>query len=161
MKIKGRKLEPPKPLDIVLVREPKEDTIRLKAGAVLNIEDFIKLYPEPQPPMRITPTDTKGTPNFKDKAYLEEMRKYLDCEMGWTYARSLSATPGIEFEVIKLDDPKTCTLENFREELKAAGILPLEINYVIRRINQANAMDEDRLEEARKRFLLQEAGQSQ
>lgn len=157
MKIQGQKLEPPKPIDIVIPRGD-EEPIRFKAGAVLDYEEFEKACPVPAPPTVGKPGG-KMLPDYKDATYLAAIDKWWDRKQGWLFLKSLSATPGLEWETLTLTDANTWSFETLVLELKASGFTVNETNLVLREVHKANAMDERHIEEVRKRFLQQEAPQ--
>lgn len=161
MKIKGRKIQPPKPIDVIFPRVPEEDNLHFKVQAVLDYDDFYKACPEPEPPLKAKPGDAKAKIDPNDKDYLKSYGEWASKQQVWMYLKSLSATDGLEFETISLADPDGCTFDKFRAEAIASGLHPIEFSHLIKQIRRANAMDESHLEEARKRFLLQQAEQKE
>lgn len=160
MKIKGKKLEPPKPRDVVFPREPEEDSLHFKVQAVLDYDEFEKKCPEPEPPMTRKPGDTQAQPNWDSPQYVKLWAEWSTRQRGWMLLKALSATSDMVFETMSLDDPKSCSQDAFKKELIESGLLPREVNLLIREIHRANAMDESHMEEARKRFLSRSAEES-
>jgi hypothetical protein len=163
MKLKGKKLEPPKPVDIVLPR--KDEVIRLKAQAVFSYDEFDKLCPTPELPSIIEPGKKPRPITEKDKDAWAEHERDLNSwwhkRRGWLYIKSLSCTPDLEWEQISLNDPNTWTFRNFVAELKASGFTDNEIGHIIQEVDRANALDEKHIEEVRERFLSEEARSAQ
>lgn len=67
--------------------------------------------------------------------------------------KSLEATPDLEWENVDVEDPNTWN--NFRQEMTDSGFSAIEINRVIAECLNVNALNEEKIEEARQRFLLQ------
>jgi hypothetical protein len=65
--------------------------------------------------------------------------------------KSLEETEGLEFESIKLDDHTTWT--NVYKEFKDSGLCDMEITRLIDGVMEANSLSDERVEEARSRFL--------
>lgn len=152
MKIKGKAIEPPKPFEVVIPRT--EGDIVLKVQAVLDYAPFNKACPEPEPPTTAKPGQAPKK-NWDDPKFKQTWSDWFDKRQGWMAVKSLSATEGLEFDSISVDDPDSCNLKKLNDELRAAGFLEPEIRYIGKKITQANAMDEKHIEEARERFLRQ------
>jgi hypothetical protein len=69
----------------------------------------------------------------------------------WMFLTSISATPDLEWETVKLNDPNTW--ENWRKELRDSGFSIPECNYLWSSFSEANSLDNSKIEEARERFL--------
>lgn len=149
MKIKGKKIEGPNEAIIVIPRSTGNDII-LKARAVLDMGVFDKMCPMPVPPQRML-AGGRMVPNLKDKGFLQQIDKHSTQRLSWIILTSLEATEGLEWEKVKLDDPSTW--EEFRVEMKESGFADIEINRVIAECINVNALNEDKIEEARDRFL--------
>ena len=159
MKLKGKTLEPPKPVDIVLPRG--DDVIHLRAQAVFDYSEFEKACPEPTPPFKMKPGEKPpGTKDFDDKGYKRDWAEWYDRRTGWMLVKSLSATDGLEFDAMRADQPATCSQKGLFEELTKSGFLDAEVDHIVRCIRRANALDERHMEEIRQRFLRQQAEQS-
>jgi hypothetical protein len=149
MKIKGKKLSGPNKIFIVLPRDGED--LCFVAQGVLDYDEFNKLCPLPKPPMVRRKGDDEGTPDFSDPKYQESIQKYGAEKSAWMILKSLEPTEGLEFETIKMDDHTTWT--NVYKELKDAGLCDMEITRIIDGVMEANCLSDERVEEARTRFL--------
>ena len=149
MKINGKKIEGPNEEIIVIPR--KDEDIVFRAKAVLNYEEFDKLCPTPIPPM----IKKKGTdfpiPDIEDTNYQNKLATYATKRTSWMILKSLEATDGLSWDTIKMSDPDSW--ENFEKEMKDSGFSDIEINRIVIGVQTANCLNEEKLEEARKRFL--------
>ena len=149
MKLKGKKLSLPN-IEIIVFPRPDEDIV-FKAKGVQNVDDFEKICPKPRPPVSLLPGGAKRE-NIEDKGYLEKFDEWSEIKTAWIVLKSLSATEGIEWETVNMEKPET--YKNWQQELKDSGLLDTEINHIFKAILSANSLDEDKLDDARKRFLL-------
>lgn len=155
MKIKGKKIEGAN-IEIIAIPRGNSEDIILMAQAVLDMSPFDKMCPTPLPPIR--KIDGIDVPNLKDKNYQQQVGKHAEKRMAWTVITSLEATEGLEWE--KVDAGDSSTWLNLRSELKDSGFSDVEINRIIGGVVTANALNEDKIEEARERFLLLQQVQS-
>jgi hypothetical protein len=149
MKFKGKKLEGPNEVIIPILRDG-EDMI-FKARAVLSYEEFDRVCPVPKPPMVLLKGNDEATPALKDPKYMKAMDEYSLKRSAFMIITSLSATPELEWESVKMDDPSTWI--GYEEELRKAGLSAMEIGRLIGGVLDANGLDEQKIEEAKKRFL--------
>src|SRR6185436_15627483 len=70
---------------------------------------------------------------------------------GWMIFQSLKATEGLEWDLVKEEDPESWVKVD--EEFKAAKFSEYEIGRIYNGVMAANCLDERRVEEARKSFL--------
>ena len=127
-----------------------------KFAAVLDFADFEKLVPEPKPPNKML-VGGKTIQNVEDSGYKEEISKWSLKRFNWTFLKSISATESLEWDKIKLDDPNTW--DSIEDELKESGFSMSEIGRLYTGFHVANAMNEQKLEIARKHFLQVQRGQ--
>jgi hypothetical protein len=131
------------------MKEINNDII-FKATAVLSFENFEKICPPPKPPISKRP----GGESFQNVENSEFKIKELQFNVNrtnWLIVESLKATEDLEWETIKPDDPETWA--NWEKELGDFGLNWKEIGVVRQGIWKANALDDAKLEEAKKRFL--------
>lgn len=147
MRLSGRTLSPPKPQRIVIPRE-EEDPIILFAGAILDYGPFNALCPRPVPPA-IMKVGEPTRHDFNSPIYAQKLTAYSQRRTDWMLLTSLSATSGLEWDSVKLDDPKTWN--NIHEEL-AKVFTESEIHLIIQGVTNANVPSEDRQQEALQRF---------
>jgi len=152
VKLHGKKVEGPRVGVVVIPRLDKD--LVFKAQAVLDHDDFDKLYPEPQPPEILRPGGEKSN-DVTDKSYLAKVERYSEARTNWMMLKSLSATPGLEWETVDMKNPKTWG--NWRKELIADGFSIVEINSILECIVDACGLSAGKIEEATKRFLATQA----
>jgi len=150
MKIKGRKIDKPN-IEIIVIPRGDGESIVFKAQAVLDYEPFRKLCPAPEAPRRMLPGGVMQE-NIEDKDYLLKLGEYQTLRMAWVMLESLKATEDLEWETIKADEPSTWA--NFTKELEESKFSNAEIQMIVDGVAAANALDEEKIEAARKSFLL-------
>lgn len=149
MKIKGKKIEGPN-VEIIPIPRAMSDDIIFMAQAVLDMDPFEKMCPTPIPPMkRLASGET--IPNLQDEAYLKSLQNLATKRLAWMVLTSLQATEGLEWEIVDISDHTTW--ENFREELRQSGFSDIEINRIVAGCINVNALNDDKIEAARERFL--------
>ncbi len=146
MRIGGKEVNGPHEELLVLPRG--EDQIVIRAKAVEDMDPFEKLCPEPKPPGRLTRDGF--VPNEKDENYLKMMEHHGSQRLAYMVLHSLIPSD-IEWEKVLIDNPKTW--KGWQGELKESGLTQIEINRIIQTVMRANALDEDKLEEARATFV--------
>jgi len=155
MKIGGVEVKGPN--EEVLVLPRMGDDIVIRTRAVTSMDEFDKLVPEPKPPGKLTKDGFVPLPN--DETYRQKLETYNSQRLAYMIIQSLKPSK-IEWESIIEDNPKTWA--NWTDELKQAGLSEVEVNRIVLCVMQANALDEDKLKEAREVFLLGQAeGQSE
>lgn len=149
MKIKGESLKDPNEDFIVIPRGDRK--IVFRARAVLDMDEFTKLCPEPKPPMKLLKGGIKEE-DRQNPRYKTELETYGRKRMGYMILKSLEITEDLEWEKMSLADPSTWG--NFEEEMKESGFSQMEQIHIINLVMNVNALSETRLEQARKDFLL-------
>lgn len=149
MKIHGNRIDSVNEVLIPILR-PTGD-ILLKAQAVHDKSDFEKLVKEPEAPMVMHRGSTAHVPNFEDPGYREKQKKFNQLRSDWLVLKSLQATDGLEWENVKMEEPDTW--QNWRQELVDSKFTDGEIVRIMNAVVEANGLDEDKIEEARQRFL--------
>lgn len=155
MKYNGQTFDAPSEAVVVLIKNGKD--IPFKARAILDYSRFDALCPRPKP-KKIMKAGGKEELLFNDPSYLAALNHWGTVKTAYTIVESLKATPGLEFETVKEDDPTSWS--NWRQEFEKAFFTDPEITRIVSAVWEANGIDEDKLEEARKRFLSGE-GQEQ
>ena len=148
MKILGKRIGEPEPKVVVIERKDKDGDVEqfvFTLKAVFDRQTFDEICPKPKPKVSL-----KDGPII-DADYRKRVEEYSTHKTYWTILDSLSATDGLEWEKVKLDDPSTWTL--FEDELIESGLTQGEINYLVTQITDANSIDEATMEEARERFF--------
>jgi hypothetical protein len=150
MKIKGRKIEGPNVVTIVIPRDNAPNIV-FRAQGVLDMEEFEKLCPRPQPPEMLQRGIGK-VQNIEDPGYKQEVKEWGKKNLSWRVLKSLSATDGLEWELVKMHDSNTWNL--WEEELKQSGFSDIELQRILTGVMDANSLSEEKVEIARQRFLL-------
>jgi hypothetical protein len=149
MRIKGVDLTKPSITIIPIIKGDQE--IIFQAACVTDYSEFEALVKKPEPPMRTVRGEKVATPNFESQDYQKAILDYGTKQTNWMMLKSLEATDGLDWETIDMSNPSTW--ENFEKELKSSGFNDFQIIQIIRGITEANGLSEDRINEARKRFL--------
>ncbi len=142
------------PCEEILVLPRGDQQIVFRATGIKDMDGFTKLCPEPEPPKKLI----KGgkTADTEDAGYKEAVKIYEKRRTAYVVIVSLRPSE-IEWDTIKLDSPSTWL--NWEEDLKNAGLSTIECGRVLQLVMQANSLDEDKLEAARKLFLLETLAQ--
>lgn len=150
MRLKGKTFTGPN-TKIVAFPRPNEDAVFI-LQAVLNYDEFDKIVPRPVPPVIAPAGENKELPinDLKDPKFREQMKVYAEYRIAWYMLQSLKATPGLEWDTVKSDDPETWP--NWRKELKDAFFSDNEIAILEQTSVEVNSLDEELLEKARNRF---------
>jgi hypothetical protein len=146
MRIGGVNIEGPNEEILVLPRLGEDIVIR--AHAVSDMEMFNALVPEPKPPGKLTKNGME--PLFNDETYREKLKRYGEQRFAFMVITSLIPSE-IEWSDVDLDNPKTW--RNWEQELKDAGLSTVEVDRITVCVMRANALDENKLKEARELFL--------
>lgn len=137
------------PHEELLVLPRGEQQVVFRARTVLDFNEFEKLCPEPKPPGKLTKDG--WTPNLEDQNFRQMLGHYTAQRIAWLVLKSLEPSE-IEWKTVEMSNPSTWL--NYVTELKDAGFSQVEINRIVHTTMVANALDEAKLEEARKVFLL-------
>lgn len=153
MKLFGHAIAGPNVEHLVLPR--KEYDIVITAQAILDDKPFDLLCPKPKPPKAQRPgvNGSNWSDDLTDEHFLKAVNRYSEQRTAWTILQSLSATPKemMEWETVKLEDPGTWT--KWQNELKSAYFTDSEIIAIMQLVWSVNGMSQEKLDEARKRFL--------
>lgn len=148
MRLFGKTVNSPSIEHIIIPREPKD--IVLVACAVTSNDEFDKLYP----PVLAPKIQFPGKPvveDVTDAEYLKAVAVRGEAYSSWLLLKSLSATPTLEWETVKLNDPSTW--KNVNAELQSAGFTAIEISRIYQGVASANGLNEDKVKKARERFF--------
>lgn len=148
MKLHGKKIEGPNVEVVVIPRS--EDNLVFKAQSVLDYEIFDAVCPMPIPREVLKPGGER-TLLFEEKTYQEAMDKWASKKTDWMVLKSLEATESLEWETVNIDDPDTWS--NYREELRAASLSPMEIARIVNAVMAACGLDQKKIDEATAAFL--------
>lgn len=148
MKINGRAISGPNIEYIVLPRGNGEDIV-FTAKAVLDLSRFENLVAEPKPdkmtlPGGIIKEDVDG------KAYKIAMDQFNAKRYAFIMIESLRESE-IEWDTVDYDKPETWS--NWQTDLKNAGFANSEVHAITMGVASANGLNQDKIEQARSRFL--------
>jgi hypothetical protein len=153
MKIQGQKVVAPPKEEIVVIPRDGGDLI-FKACMIESYEDFDKLCPRPEPPSKmIKGGKQQSFPD--DPKYLERLHKWAANRAHWMFIKSLEPSE-IEWETVDLSNPDTW--ENYQTEMEESGLSQIEQIRVMQIIQDANGLNQSKIDEATERFL---AGQQE
>lgn len=148
MKVNGITLTTPR---VVKVYLPVADgqAVEFKFRPLAADEDFEKILSKPKPPVRQKPGGVIFH-NLEDPTFKRNIAEWVTKKLDWEFLKSISATDGLEWATVKLDDPETW--KNWRDEMeKVFGTS--EINKVYQGFLDAQYISEEVMEKARARFL--------
>ncbi len=148
MKLKGREIKGPNYEYIIIPRY--DGDIVLKAQAVLDRKGFDSVYPVPKPPT-ITKANGHVEADFTDAAYLGLMERRNQAQYGFVLMTALSVTEDLEWGILSFSKPETWS--QWEEELRSSGFSNSEIQLIMDGVSAANGMNQEKLEQARKRFF--------
>ncbi len=148
MKLRGKKLSNTN-LEICIIPRGNGEDIVFKCQAVIDMDDFDKLCPEPKIPIRRV-RDQK-IEDVEDPLYKGLSALHAEKRINYLILKSLEATEDLEWETVNMSDSETW--KNYQKELKDSGFSMIEINRIVQSVMIANCLSESRLEEARKAFL--------
>lgn len=159
MKIGGIKHEYLPASDIIVFPRPTQD-IAFRATAMLDRRAFDKLVKEPKiKKMRTSKGDL--VPNPEDEGYKISVQQYNKRYMQYMFLTCLTAIPAdgsedlpVEWETVELEKPETWG--NWEKELEEAGFSEMERQRLYNLVMRVNSLDENRMDEARKSFLLRQ-----
>lgn len=153
MKIKGMDLTKPYEIVVVIPRDPSPAVFKVRA--VRDLDAFDKIVPPVKAPMIRRPGKAAET-NEADPEYRKAFNRRGLQYQAWINLMCLSATEGLEWDTVKLDDPSTYI--NYVDEL-SANFTPFEVNRILEACNQVMGLSEKHLAEARERFLSGDTSQ--
>lgn len=154
MKINGRIFKQPFKDCLVLPRE--DEPVIFWAKAVVSFKEFNAMCPAPTPPKIMRPGGSVET-RFDDPNFTKSFEEHNTRRNDWFYLESLKATPGLEWETIKENEPSTWA--NWKQELLEQFFTESEINRIQALIHSVNSLNDDSLEEAKASFLASQAKQ--
>lgn len=152
MKLHGVKISGPN-VETIIIPRGDGAPIVLKAQAVLDMDEFNRLCPMPEAPMKMIKGGAR-VPNTEDPHFLAAAEDVGKKRIAFMLVKSLEVTPGLEWDTVKLNEPSTWL--NYNEELKESGFSDVEVNRIIAGVMAANCLSDDKIDEARQRFLASE-----
>lgn len=152
MKLFGQQVTGPNVETLVIPRQDFD--IVILAQAILDDKHFDDLCPRPKPTKVLKAGSGEWTEDTKDEEFVKQLNNWGIQHTSWTVITSLRATPKetLEWEKVKLDDPSTWNL--WREELREAYFTDYEVMLIQNLVFAANGLNQQKLDEARNRFLV-------
>lgn len=139
---------------VVVIPRPGNDIV-FKAIAVTDEEPFIKLFPQPTPPVNEYPNGDKIL-NVEDETYVAALDVWANAKTDWLVLQSLKlGSPEVTWDTVDMADHTTW--RNYQTELKDAGFSEMEIMRIIGCVISANGLDQDKIDRATKSFLAERA----
>ena len=158
MEIAGVKLGAPAPKLICFPRTNPETgeeyEIPFMCGAVLDFSEFNEAFPEPKPG-KIRRPGKEEEDDFENPAYRDAVMDYSVKKIQFMLLKSLESTEGLTWNKVKIEDPETWEL--WKEEMAEVGFTEMEISKLQLEVMQANAFDDETLNEAKANFLRRQA----
>lgn len=147
MKIGGNEVKGSCEEYLVLPRLDQPDIV-FHAVAIMSMDEFDQMCPTPKP----KPVLKAGgwEERYDDPDYMESLEKYAELRYAYILLKSLEPS-GIEWDSVDAGKPSSWL--NWRKDLVAAGFNSTEINRIVNCVSAANALDEDKLADARESFL--------
>ena len=149
MKMMGKKLDRPNREIIAIPRADGEDVVFI-AQAILSYEEFDALVPAPKPGIKVL-KGGKRVEDFDSPTFKADVKAYSTKRYYWMVLKSLKETPGLEWETVDYADPSTWA--NYEKELRDSGFSDVECQRILKGVSDANCLNEEKVDEARKRFL--------
>ena len=152
MKMHGKIVQVPIEEVIVIPRETGD--LVFKARPVIDWDKHTALDPKPEPPVIKRP----GQPdqkNVEHPKYKKKFNAWAERRWSWMTLESLSATEGLEFETVKMEDPETWI--NWKDEMASAGLVLTEIARIEELVLVACRLDQTKIDRATEAFLAEQA----
>lgn len=148
MKLFGVSIQGPNIETLVIPRANYD--IVFKAQAILDPDPFYALCPTPTPPRVMKPNEG-FKPDYKDPNYLALVEKWAEKKTSWMIIESLKVTEGLTWDKVDYSNPETWTL--WMDELKESYFTDSEMTRIVNLVYSANGLNDDKIDEARNRFL--------
>jgi hypothetical protein len=140
------------PEEVVVIPRQTGDLI-FKAKPVLDYSEFDALCPRPKPKLRVLASGEQ-MPQTESKDFQEALSEYATRRFNWMILKSLEATPGLQWDTVKMDDPNTWA--GYEKELGDV-LSSLQVAKIIGIVIAACGLDENKIAEATKSFLAGQA----
>lgn len=124
--------------------------IKIFARAVPDLEEFRQMVPLPKAPASLKRGQGK-VENTNDPTYRQQVLDYNTKRMAYMVIVGLEPSE-IEWETVDFNDPGSWT--NWEDELRDAGLTEIECNLILNLVLEVNQLDDNKLEDARKSFVL-------
>lgn len=136
--------------NVTVVIPRKDFNLVFTFQPVLDFDEFDKIYPEIEPTVKVVPGGEKTT-DYNSPDYKEKVKKREEARSAWAFLTSISATEGLEWSTVKMEDPSTWI--NFEKELRTFGIGPGESQSLMKAVIDASGITNEHVKEATEAFL--------
>ena len=126
---------------------------RLPRRGLKDMSEFSTICPAPKPPGKLTKDGF--IPNTNDPSYQQLLTMWGTKRLGYMAVKSLEPSE-ITWDTVDIANP--ATWGNWETDLKNGGLNQFEVNRVTGLVLEANSLDDDKIERARRIFLLGSAG---
>jgi hypothetical protein len=128
---------------------PRGDTqLVFRAHGLKDMSEFSTICPAPKPPGKLTKDGF--IPNTNDPSYQQLLTMWGTKRLGYMAVKSLEPSE-ITWDTVDIANP--ATWGNWETDLKNGGLNQFEVNRVTGLVLEANSLDDDKIERARKLFL--------
>ncbi len=148
MKIAGKKVEGVSRKSVTINREDSDITFVFEA--IMDDSEFEELCPRPKPGVKMVPGGSK-VPDLENKDYKKALDEWAVKKGEWSFLKSISATPDLEWDTVDLGNPDTW--KNYPKELLASGFSPGEQYRLMQAYMYVIGLDEEKVNEAVDSFL--------
>lgn len=148
MKIQGKELKTRNREPIVIERQ--DQRFYFIAEAIVSYEEFDKLVPLPEAPMKMLPGGVQEK-DLKNEEFRQRVLDYGALKTHWFVITSLKTTEGLEWDTVDYDNPDTWG--NWATDLQNSGFTAFEIDRLVEGITKANGITTKSIEQAREDFL--------
>lgn len=137
------------PRDVVVFPRAEQNLIFHIIG-VESFEEFDTICPRPKPPQMLK--KGRQQDNFDDPAYAKQHEAWAQARQDWLLIKALAVPENeITWDEVIISDPTTYAKVN--DELRAIGLTQIELNRLIGKMYEVNALSETGMESARANFL--------
>jgi hypothetical protein len=149
MKVNGKAINGPRVHTLVLPYGDGDDFIVFKFRGLTTKDDFEAVMARPKPPT-IQHPGKEPFKNLEDANYRASMQAWGEKKINWEFLKSISVTDGLEWATVDMANPETWG--NWRKDIEDNfGVV--EFSRIFGGFLEANSLSDERIEEARARFL--------
>lgn len=150
MKIGGIALTPPPEEFIVLPRGGEGLDLVFRARAIPDFDEFERMVPDPKPPTILVRGEGRKA-DTEDTTYKALVMAKQAQQLAYMVVKSLEPSQ-IEWDTVDMLRP--ISYLNWESDLLKGGLTSIEVKKVYELVLTANCLNEEKLEAARKSFLL-------
>lgn len=150
MKVNGKPINGPRVHTLVLpYGDDDKDYIVFKFRALTAKDNFEDVMPRPKPP-KVQKPGAEPFNDYEDAGYKAKVEIWGTAKVNWEFLRSISVTDGLEWETVNMND--SATWGNWRNDIEN-NFGMVDFGRIFGGFLEANSLSEEKLEEARARFL--------